>query len=151
MRLFYRSPEVIERITREAIEDAAVDNIKYLELRFTPVALSRAEDFPLHEVIDWVVEGARKGEEELGVKTRLIASVNRHESVELAEEVARLAIDRKGKGIVGLDLAGSEATAPAAPFIGVFKDDDEWDEIEKQLEENRSRIRKPIKMDTERE
>ena len=122
LRLFYRSPEVIERITREAIEDAAVDNVHYLELRFTPVALSRAEDFPLHEVIDWVVEGARKGEEELGVKTRLIASVNRHESVELAEEVARLAIERKDQGIVGLDLAGSEATAPAAPFIGVFKE-----------------------------
>jgi len=122
LRLFYRSPEVIERITREAIEDAAVDNVHYLELRFTPVALSRAEDFSLHEVIDWVVEGARKGEEELGVKTRLIASVNRHESVELAEEVARLAIERKDKGIVGLDLAGSEATAPAAPFIGVFKE-----------------------------
>ncbi len=122
LRLFYRSPEVIERITREAIEDAAVDNIKYLELRFTPVALSRAEDFPLHKVIDWVIEGARKGEEELGVKTRLIASVNRHESVELAEEVVRLAVDRKDNGIVGLDLAGSEATASAAPFIGVFKE-----------------------------
>ncbi len=122
LRLFYRSPEVIERITREAIEDAAVDNVHYLELRFTPVALSRAEDFPLHEVIDWVVEGAKKGEEALGVKTRLIVSINRHESVELAEEVARLAIERKDKGIVGLDLAGSEATAPASPFIGIFKE-----------------------------
>lgn len=122
LRLFYRSPEVIERITREAIEDAAVDNVKYLELRFTPVALSRAEDFPLHEVIDWVVEGARKGEEELGVKTRLITSINRHESVELAEEVASLAVERKNSGIVGLDLAGSEATASATPFIEIFKE-----------------------------
>ncbi len=122
LRLFYRSPEVIGRITREAIEDAAIDNVHYMELRFTPAALSRAEDFPLHEVIDWVIEGARKGEERLGIKTRLIASINRHESVELAEEVARLAIERKDKGIVGLDLAGSEATAPAAPFIDIFKE-----------------------------
>ena len=120
LRLFYRSPEVIGRITREAIEDAAIDNVRYLELRFTPVALSRAEDFPLGEVMDWVIDGVQDSEKELGVKTRLIVSINRHESVSLAEEVALLAVERKNQGIVGLDLAGSEATAPANPFLGVF-------------------------------
>jgi adenosine deaminase len=120
--LFYRSPDVIGRITREAIEDAAVDNVRYLELRFTPVALSRAEDFPLSEVMDWVIEGACLGEEDQGVKTRLIASVNRHESLELAEKVVRLAVDRKDKGVVGIDLAGSEATAPASPFLALFNE-----------------------------
>jgi adenosine deaminase len=122
LRLFYRSPEVIGRITREAIEDAAADNVRYLELRFTPVALSQAEDFPLNEVMDWVIEGTQEGEAELGLKTRLIVSINRHESLELAEEVASLAVERKDKGIVGIDLAGSEATAPAMPFLGIFKE-----------------------------
>ena len=75
---------MIGRITYEAIEDAAADNIRYLELRFTPVALSQAEGFPMHEVMDWVVEGARMGERDLGVVVRLIASVNRHESIEEA-------------------------------------------------------------------
>jgi adenosine deaminase len=122
LRSFYRSPEVIGRITREAIEDAARDNIRYLELRFTPVALSRAEDFPLGEVMDWVIDGAQNSEVELGVKTCLIASVNRHESLELAEKVIDLAVERKDKGIMGIDLAGSEATASAAPFIDLFKE-----------------------------
>jgi adenosine deaminase len=122
LRLFYRSPEVIGRITREAIEDAAIDNVRYLELRFTPVALSRAEDFPLGEVMDWVIDGVQKSETELGIKTRLIASINRHESVELAEKVTHLTIERKDKGLVGLDLAGSEATASATPFIGIFRE-----------------------------
>ncbi|MBM3145468.1 MAG: adenosine deaminase [Chloroflexi bacterium] len=120
LRLFYRSPEVIGRITREAIEDAARDNIRYLELRFSPVALSKAERFPLAQVIDWVIEGARLGEETYGVTTRLIASVNRHESTDLAEQVAWLAMDRKRKGIIGLDLAGNEAEYPARPFVGIF-------------------------------
>jgi adenosine deaminase len=45
------------------VEDAARDNVRYMELRFTPVALSRAEGFPLHDVMDWVItaqEAARK-------------------------------------------------------------------------------------------
>src|SRR4030067_210593 len=60
LRLFYRSPDAIHRITREAVEDAAKDNVRYLELRFTPVALSRAERFPLHDVMQWVITSPRQ-------------------------------------------------------------------------------------------
>lgn len=120
LRKFYRSPEVIARITQEAVADAAQDNIRYLELRFTPVALSKVENFPLGEVIDWVIEGVRLAQENYGVMTRLIASVNRHESPELAASVAALAAERQHLGIVGLDLAGDEASFPAAPFAPIF-------------------------------
>ena len=122
LRMFYRSPEVIHRVTREAVEDAAKDNVWYLELRFTPVALSRAERFPLGEVMDWVCESTNKAAREFGISVRLIASVNRHESVELAEQVAWLAVDRIGGGMLGLDLAGNEAEFSAVPFLGVFKE-----------------------------
>jgi adenosine deaminase len=122
LRLFYRSPEVINRITREAIEDAARDNVKYMELRFTPVALSRAERFPLHDVIDWVVTSAHAAANEFGVTVKLIASVNRHESAELAEQVAWLAVQHKEDGVSALDLAGNEAEFKSEPFYGVFKE-----------------------------
>jgi adenosine deaminase len=122
LRLFYRSPDVIERITQEAIQDAAADNIRYMELRFTPVALSRAESFPLAQVMDWVAEAAASAASGFGVKTRLIASVNRHEGPEVAREVARLAARRIDKGFVGLDLAGNEADFSGMQFIGVFKE-----------------------------
>jgi adenosine deaminase len=120
--MFYRSPEVIDRITREAVEDAAKDNARYLELRFTPVALSRAERFPLNEVMNWVVIAAQAAAHQYGIMVRLIASVNRHESPGLAEQVAWLAAERRESGVVGLDLAGNEAEFPAAPFIGVFRE-----------------------------
>jgi adenosine deaminase len=121
LRLFYRSPEIIARVTRETIADAAADNVRYLELRFTPVALSRAQGFSLAEVMDWVIEGARLADEEFGVTTRLIASVNRHESLPLAAQVSYLAAERLERGIVGLDLAGNEADFPAEPFGPVFR------------------------------
>ena len=122
LRLFYRSPDVIHRITREAVEDAARDNVRYMELRFTPVALSRAERFPLHDVLNWVVSSAREAAQKNNIIVRLIASVNRHESPDLAEQVAWLAAEHMESGIVALDLAGNEAEFPSHPFYGIFKE-----------------------------
>lgn len=120
LRLFYRSPEIISRITVEAIADAAADNVRYLELRFTPVALSKAQGFPLARVMDWVIEGARQAQTTSAITTRLIASVNRHEGIDLAAQVAELAHERMADGIVGLDLAGYEPGFPPAPFASIF-------------------------------
>ncbi len=122
LRLFYRSPDAIHRITREAVEDAARDNVKYMELRFTPVALSRAERFPLHDVMDWVISSAAEAGANHGVIVRLIASMNRHESTELAEQVAWLAAEHLENGMVAIDLAGNEAEFPTEPFYGVIKE-----------------------------
>lgn len=122
LRLFYKSPDVIHRVTAEAVEDAAKDNVRYLELRFTPVALSRAEGFPLHDVVDWVIASAREAAKKHKIKVGLIASVNRHESPELAEQVAWLAAGHVKNGLVGLDLAGNEAEFKSEPFYGLFKE-----------------------------
>jgi adenosine deaminase len=122
LRLFYRSPDVIHRVTREAVEDAAKDNVRYLELRFTPVALSRAEGFPLHDVMDWVATSARDAAQAFGIKVGLIASVNRHESPELAEQVAWLAVEHRKNGLYALDLAGNEAEFKSNPFHEIFKE-----------------------------
>jgi adenosine deaminase len=122
LRKFYRSPDVIARITREAIADAAADNVRYLELRFSPAALSRVEDFPLAEVIDWVIEGARQGEAECNLTTRLIVTLNRHESLELAEQIVDLAAARQDGGLVAVDLAGDEANYSGSVFVDLFRE-----------------------------
>ena len=122
LRLFYRSPEVIDRVTREAVEDAARDNVRYMELRFTPVALSRAESFPIKNVMDWVCDSANKTAEKFGITVKLIASVNRHEHPRLAQQVASLAARYQDKGIVGLDIAGNEAEFSSKPFAPYFRE-----------------------------
>ncbi|MFN2144600.1 MAG: adenosine deaminase [Anaerolineales bacterium] len=122
LRYFYQSPEAIKRVTHEAIEDAASDNIRYMELRFTPVALTRVQDFPLGEAIDWVIETVEQTSTQYDIQVKLIASVNRHEPLELAEEVIQLAVDRKGRGILAVDLAGDEANFPGEEFAPVFRE-----------------------------
>jgi adenosine deaminase len=120
LRLFYKSPDIIKRVTWEAIEDAALDNVRYLELRFTPVALSRAEGFPMEQVVDWVIESVNEASAEYEILVRLIISINRHETLIQARKVLELALDRKSQGIVGIDLAGNEADFAADPFLDLF-------------------------------
>ncbi|TLN16759.1 adenosine deaminase, partial [bacterium] len=120
LRQFFRTPEIIARVTREAIADARADGVRYMELRFTPLALSRIQGFSMSEVMDWVCDSAAEASREFGLPTRLIVSVNRHESVEIAEQVAGLAIQRMHRGIVALDLAGNEVDYSALPFLEVF-------------------------------
>jgi adenosine deaminase len=122
LRLFYRSPEVIDRVAREAIADAAADNVRYMELRFTPAALSKAENFPFRNVIEWVVTSANEAAREHGIMLRLIVSVNRNESIELATDVIRTASDFKDQGLVGVDLAGDEANFSGLLFSGIFQE-----------------------------
>ncbi|HKY52878.1 MAG TPA: hypothetical protein VJM08_01175, partial [Anaerolineales bacterium] len=48
--------------------------------------------------------------------------VNRHESADLAEQVAWLAFEHLKDGMVALDLAGNEAEFPTEPFYGIFRE-----------------------------
>lgn len=120
LRSFFRSPEIIHRITWEAIADAAADNVRYLELHFTPVALSETGEFPISEVVDWVIESASTAAAEYALEIGLILSINRHEGGKFAEEVAQIAVDQMDRGVVGLSLAGDEAGHSAEPFEPIF-------------------------------
>ncbi len=121
-RPFYTSPETIARLTNEAVVDAAMDGVRLLELRFTPSSLARTRGYPIPEVIDWVIAGARRAGQDTGIQTNLIASVNRHDPLAAAETVVQAAIDRRERGIAGIDLAGDEANFPAGPFLGLFRE-----------------------------
>ncbi len=121
LRQFYRSPQVIRRITREAIEDAAADNIKYMELRFTPHALARQNECSYEEVIRTVAEASARAQVDFDIQVKLIVSFNRHEPVDVAEQVLDAVLALKNSSIVAIDMAGLEDEHPAAPFRAMFE------------------------------
>jgi adenosine deaminase len=122
LRQFYRSNEVVARITREAVEDAAADNVQYMELRFTPMALANISQTPLAEMVALVAQTACQAAADCNIEVRLIVSMNRHESVAIGEKVAQAAVDQRQHGVVALDLAGAEADFPATPFRSIFRE-----------------------------
>jgi len=122
LRRFYPTKEAVERVAYEAVADAADDNIKYLELRFNPVALARAQGFTLEAVTGWVCRAVRRGQDEQDVRVNLIIQIGRDETVETAAQLAQVAVDHRDRGVVALDLAGDEEAYPAPPFEEIFRE-----------------------------
>jgi adenosine deaminase len=120
LRRFYCDPEAIRRIAREAVEDAAADNIRYMEMRFTPKALTQLKGFSYPEVIRWVCEAVREVAHAHNIRVNLIASVNRHESVQEAERCLRAVLECGEANLVAFDLAGQEAGLTNETFYELF-------------------------------
>jgi adenosine deaminase len=121
LRRFYPTQAAIERIAYEAVADAAADNIRYLELRFNPVALAREQGFSLDQVTTWVCGAAARAQRDCGVGTNLILQIGRDADLDTASQIADIALAHRSEGVVGLDLAGDETVYPARRFTDVFQ------------------------------
>ncbi|MBK8026608.1 MAG: adenosine deaminase [Chloroflexi bacterium] len=121
LRQFYRSKPIIQRVTHEVIADAASDNVRYMELRFTPQALNNLMKCAFDDIVDWVCEATAEASSVYGIQCGLILSMNRHESLEIGEGVVEAAINFKDRGVVGIDLAGQEMGFSSLPFTKLFE------------------------------
>lgn len=122
LRHFYRSPETISRLAYEVVADAAADNVKYLELRFSPQALSRVRGFSLTDVTQWVITAVQQAQRDHDIEVGLIVTLVRHDPIQQAREVAETAFAFANQGITGIDLAGNEVKFPSTPFAPLFKE-----------------------------
>ncbi len=104
-------PEAIERVAYEMVEDAARDNIRYLEVRYCP-RLSTKGGLTLDEVIVAERRGLLRGERDFGVKTAIINCSLRHYDPAVSTELAKHSVRMKDHGVVAFDLAGGEAGRP---------------------------------------
>ena len=114
-----QTSEAIERVAYEMVEDAAADNLRYLEVRYCPV-LSTERGLTLDEVLDAQLRGFERGEREFGVVTRIINCSLRHFEPSVSIAVAECSVAYRGRGVVGFDLAGGEAGRPAGVHREAF-------------------------------
>jgi adenosine deaminase len=112
---------VLQRITREAISDAAQDHIIHLELRFNPLALAQARGFAYQDVVAWVAAAAEDAQKATGTRTVLLLQIPRNESLAVAHEIVDIAIAHHGEIVRGIDLAGDEVHYPPERFIDPFE------------------------------
>jgi len=110
----------LERIAFELAEDAHRENVRYMELRYSPMLHTRS-GLKLTKVVEAVLDGLRRARETYGIKANVILCGIRNISPESSYEMAELAVAYKGRGVVGFDLAGAEADFPAKHHRRAFQ------------------------------
>jgi len=111
--------DALTRVAFELSEDAAEENIRVLEIRFSPL-LHTEKGLTLSEIVEAVIDGKSKAEEQYNIRVGLILCGIRSMSPELSMDLAEVAINYKNKGVVAYDLAGPEENHPAKDHKEAF-------------------------------
>jgi len=121
VRNFYPNRGAIERIAYEVAQDAAQDNVKYLELRYSPTHFACGGRFREDDVIRWISGAIERAMDDYDIEVIPIVTISRDYGIDLAEYTVNIAVQYAGRYFYGLDLAGDEVNNPARPFIHLFK------------------------------
>lgn len=118
---FFRNPAWVERIAREAVEDASAAGQHYLELRFGP-ATHVDDERGLRETIRAAARGIAQGTAATGMPAGIVVAALRHHGPDVNLAVARAAAAEAGEGVCGFDLAGDESRFPRLePHVPAFE------------------------------
>lgn len=114
--LVMQSKESLKRITFELLEDCAKENVKYIEVRFAPL-LHVNKGLTACEVIESVISGIKDAEERYDIKGNVILCCMRFMTANKAFEVVEDGKNYLYKGVVAIDLCGSEGEGFCRKFI----------------------------------
>ena len=108
--LIQSSPLAVERSVYEVIGGAyRKNNVTTVELRFNPMKRNRGGEQDLDHIISAAIRGMDRAMLEYPVTPGLILCLDRAFPYALNEIIAEKAIAYRGRGVVGIDVAGPEA------------------------------------------
>jgi len=114
-----QTPAALRRTAYELIEDVAKENVRYIEIRYSPI-LHTEKGMSLGESVEAVREGLQRGRKDFGVESGIIVCGIRNISAAASLKLADLTVRYKNKGVVGFDLAGAEENFPAKDHQEAF-------------------------------
>jgi aminodeoxyfutalosine deaminase len=111
-----RAPGDYALVARRLLERLEAENVRYAEITLSAgVVLRREHDFAA------VWEAVRREAERSPVEVRWILDAVRQWGVEPAMQVAELAAELRGEGVVAFGIGGKEDEGPVEWFGGVFR------------------------------
>ena len=109
------SKEAVERITYELCEDSSRQNIKLLEIRFSPDWAFSGHNLDWNLALEGIINAQERAFRDFGIHTGLIAITSRSMGLQSCEKTVDWAIRHKD-AIMGIDLADNEAGYPIHNF-----------------------------------
>lgn len=111
----------VERVTCEALEDAyKKENIRLLELRYSPDFMAKAGGLDWQKSLDVIVSAMARFEKSSSLVCGVIVIASRSYGLPSAEKTAAFAIKNKKK-VIGFDLADSESAYPSGLYAGLAR------------------------------
>jgi adenosine deaminase len=83
--------EAVERVAYYVCRDCSRDNIRYVEIRFSPLFMSLEIHHSWEELLHAVLKGTRRAEKEFDIETGLIVGVSRSNPLKHALRVVAIA------------------------------------------------------------
>lgn len=114
------SESVVERIAWELFEDSAAQNVKLLEVRFSPDWAFSRHDLPWDAALEGLLRARRRAEQQFGMAVGFIAITSRGLGPESCVRTVDWAI-RNSEHVLGIDLADSERDFPLREFLGPIR------------------------------
>jgi adenosine deaminase len=114
-----QTADALERISYELAEDLAGENVRYAEIRYSPI-LNTRDGLPLTEAVDAPLRGLKRAEADFGIQTRIIICGIRNMEPATSRDLADLTVAYKDRGVVAFDLAGAEYNYPAKKHKDAF-------------------------------
>ena len=103
------SPAAVERSVYEIIgKEYRGSRVEQIELRFNPMKRNQDGRRDLDHILHAALRGMDRACLEYGVKAGLILCLAREFDAEQNEKIVKKAIQYQGRGVVGVDLAGTE-------------------------------------------
>lgn len=106
--------------TFHLLKNAALENIKYLEVRFAPMS-SMEKGLSCNQVIESVLNGITEAEKQWDITASVIVCAMRHYSLNMNLDMLNCAREYLGEGVCALDLAGDEETFPTSTQKELFQ------------------------------
>ena len=112
--------DACRRVAYENVEDAKLEGIDYIELRYSPWFMAETHGMHPAEVMEACADGIRAGERDTGVRANIIGILSRTYGADIClQELDAILAHRDH--IVAVDLAGDEAGFPPHLFKEHFR------------------------------
>ncbi len=116
-----RDRDDFARVAYECLEDGYTSsNVRYMEIFFNPTN-HMAEGVPYATVVDGLVDGIRRARDEFGIRAQLIPSINRQESVAVAQTMLDAMAEYRHDEVIGIGMDHDELPHPPEKFAGIYQ------------------------------
>ncbi len=112
--------DALYRVASELAEDAAAENVRHLEVRYSPI-LHRRKRLSFDQIVDPVIAGLADAGRRHGLSTGVIICGIRSMNPRYSRALAELAVAYKHRGVLAFDLAGQERDYPAKAHRSAFQ------------------------------